>query len=66
MVIPFAAGNSVNHMQTAMALTWMCPARRASHLEQDWRQDGFKKLSGGLAQHFTLVRCDRPGPDHFS
>ena len=46
-----------------MALTWVCPARRASHLEQDWRQDGFKKLPGGLAQHFTLVHWDRPGDD---
>ena len=39
----------------------MCPAWWVSHLEDDWQDDGFRALFGGLAQHCTVVRYDRPG-----
>jgi pimeloyl-ACP methyl ester carboxylesterase len=32
-----------------------------SHVERDFLQPGFRALFSRLAEHFTVVRCDRPG-----
>ena len=39
----------------------VCPAWWVSHLEQDWKDAGFRELFEGLAQHHTVIRYDRPG-----
>ncbi len=39
----------------------VCPAWWVSHLEDDWKDAGFRQLFGGLAECFTVVRYDRPG-----
>lgn len=39
----------------------VCPAWWVSHLEDDWQDEGFRTLFGGLAQSFTVVRYDRVG-----
>lgn len=39
----------------------VCPAWWVSHLEDDWEDEGFRTLFGGLAEHHTVVRYDRPG-----
>lgn len=39
----------------------VCPAWWVSHLEDDWADEGFRELFGGLAEHFQVVRYDRPG-----
>lgn len=39
----------------------VCPAWWVSHLEDDWQEPGFRELFGGFAEHFTVVRYDRPG-----
>ncbi|MDM3870994.1 alpha/beta hydrolase [Porticoccus sp. W117] len=41
---------------------WLvCPAWWVSHLELDWQSDAFQEFFNTLAQHFTVVRFDRPG-----
>lgn len=39
----------------------VCPAWWVSHLENDWKEPGFRELFGGLARELTVVRYDRPG-----
>ncbi|WP_448002966.1 alpha/beta fold hydrolase [Agromyces bauzanensis] len=33
----------------------------SSHLELDWRNAGFRRFVGALAEHRTVIRYDRPG-----
>ncbi|MGS2724122.1 alpha/beta fold hydrolase [Porticoccus sp. GXU_MW_L64] len=41
---------------------WLvCPAWWVSHLELDWQHEGFQEFFNALAQHFIVVRFDRPG-----
>ena len=41
---------------------WLvCPAWWVSHLERDWEHEPFRELFCGLAEHFNVVRFDRPG-----
>lgn len=39
----------------------VCPAWWVSHVEKDWEEATFRAFFGGLAEHFTVVRYDRPG-----
>ncbi len=39
----------------------VCPAWWVSHLEEDWKDDGFRAFFGRLARHYTLIRYDRIG-----
>ncbi|MDD9967966.1 MAG: alpha/beta hydrolase [Myxococcales bacterium] len=39
----------------------VCGAWWVSHVEEDWADAGFRRFFGGLAEHHTVVRYDRPG-----
>ena len=58
-------GHSVAYALQGNEITdkpWLvCPAWWVSHLELDWQSDAFQEFFNALAQHFNVVRFDRPG-----
>ncbi|UTW46371.1 alpha/beta hydrolase [bacterium SCSIO 12696] len=56
-------GHSIAYaVQGSGEAPWLvCPAWWVSHLELDWQSDSFRAFFSTLAEHFTVVRFDRPG-----
>ena len=58
--LPFA-GRRVAYAVTGDGPELVAPAWWVSHLELDWRNAKFRRFTGALARHRTVIRYDRPG-----
>jgi pimeloyl-ACP methyl ester carboxylesterase len=54
-------GHRVGYATHGSGPPLVCSAWWVSHLEEDWKHLGFRRFFGGLGEHFTVYRYDRPG-----
>ncbi len=54
-------GHRVAYAEHGTGPALVCSAWWVSHLEEDWKQEGFRKFFEGLGEHFTVYRYDRAG-----